>query len=72
MGFPEMSRDDDGGHADALRKLDHSVEEMRELTQRRDLARETPDERQAEAQLAAGRARAAAREAWLVWIKRGE
>ena len=71
MGFPEMSREDDRAHADAVRQLDDSVDETRRLTERRDDARETRREAQAEAALAAGRARVDAREAWLAWIERG-
>jgi hypothetical protein len=71
MGFPEMSGDDDAAHADAVRRLDEAVTKRRRLTERRDDARETPDEHDAEADLAAGRAQEASREAWLDWIERG-
>jgi hypothetical protein len=71
MGFPEMSREDDEAHADAVRRLDDSVAERRRLAKCRDDARETPDEDEAEAALAAGRAQVAARDAWLAWIERG-
>jgi hypothetical protein len=71
MGFPEMSREDDRAHADAVRQLDDSVEDQRRLTERCNDARETADESDAEADLASARARVAAREAWLSWIERG-
>jgi hypothetical protein len=71
MGFPEMSRDDDSAHADAVRRLDACVDERRKLQEGRDEVRGTPAEREAEAALAAGRAQVAAREAWLAWIERG-
>jgi hypothetical protein len=71
MGFPEMSRDDDAAHADAVRRLDDSVEQRRKLREGCDDVRETPAEAEAEAALAAARAQVAAREAWLAWIERG-
>ena len=71
MGFPEMSQGDDRAHADAVRRLDDSVDEKRRLAERADDMRGTPQEPQAEADLAAARARASAREAWLAWIERG-
>lgn len=71
MGFPEMSRDDDAAHADALRRLDAAMEEQRLLAEGCDDVRETKREPAAEASLAAGRAKVAAREAWLAWIERG-
>jgi uncharacterized membrane protein YqiK len=71
MGFPEMSHDDDAAHADAVRRLDASLDEKRRLEERRDEVRGTADETDAEANLAAGRAQAAARDAWLSWIERG-
>jgi hypothetical protein len=71
MGFPEMSREDDAAHADAVRRLDASIEERRKLREHRDDVRGTSAESEAEAALAAGRAQVAAREAWLAWIERG-
>ena len=71
MGFAEMSRDDDAARADAVRRLDASIEERRKLLEQRDDVRGTPAEPGAEAALAAGRAQVAAREAWLAWIERG-
>jgi hypothetical protein len=71
MGFPEMSREDDRAHADAVRQLDDSVEDQRRLLERRDDARETAEESDAKTDLASARARVAARDAWLAWIERG-
>jgi hypothetical protein len=71
MGFPEMSKDDDAAHADAVRRLDASIETGRKLREDCDEVRGTPDEPEAEAALAAQRAQVAAREAWLAWIERG-
>jgi hypothetical protein len=71
MGFPEMSRDDDAAHADAVRRLDASLKETQWLEARREDLRGTAAEPDAEAALAAGRAQVAAREAWLTWIERG-
>jgi hypothetical protein len=71
MGFPEMSRDDDAAHADAVRRLDASLRETRRLEARHEDLRGTTAEPDAEAALAAGRAQVAAREAWLTWIERG-
>jgi hypothetical protein len=55
-----MSRGDDAAHADALRRLDESLEETRRLEGRCADARETPREPEAEEALAAGRAQVAA------------
>ena len=71
MGFPEMSREDDAAHADAVRRLDASMEQRRRLAAACDDVRGTQDEAVAEAALAAGRAQVTAREAWLAWIERG-
>jgi len=71
MGFPEMSREDDAAHADAVRRLDASMEQRRRLAAACDDVRGTQDEGEAEAALAAGRAQVTAREAWLAWIERG-
>ena len=71
MGFPEMSRDDDSAHADAVRRLDDSMDQHRKLQKDRDVVRGTPAEADAETALAAGRAQVAARDAWLAWIERG-
>lgn len=66
-----MSRNDDAAHADALRRLDASLAEQRQLADRLDDARGTASEPDATDRLSAVRAQVAAREAWLGWIERG-
>ena len=71
MRFPELPRDGDHAHASAVRRLGEARDEQRRLTERLAVAEGTSTERRAEADLAAGRAGVAAREAWLVWVERG-
>ena len=66
-----MSRNNDAAHADALRRLDASIEEQRDVARTLDEARGTPSEADAADKLSAVRAQVAAREAWLGWIERG-
>jgi hypothetical protein len=71
MIFPELSRDQDVAHADAVRRLDESLGEQQRITHRLDEVRETRSEPDAADELHAAQAQVATREAWLRWIERG-
>jgi hypothetical protein len=58
-------------HADALRRLDAARDHQRDTREALVESLGTDEEPAAESDLAHAKERAAAREAWLVWLERG-
>jgi hypothetical protein len=70
MRFPKSAGDDEAAHTSAVRDLGEAREEQRRLSDRHSAAEGTSDEADASRRLSAGRARVAAREAWLTCVER--
>jgi hypothetical protein len=71
MRFPEQARKGSEVHADALRRLDDARDHQHDMQDALEASKDASSERAAVTELAAASNKAAACEAWLIWVERG-